>query len=141
MAPLLLPSPRGQLPQERMKDLRGVSFKTAGGEEVQTDAKKMKRSQSKALLERCGSLGGAAVRCNWGAAQLGGICRTLQQLPAPQKPAPALLHCLAGRWHACNLQLQAAAAGRDGQKFQPIPTHAVGDAVLPPLAASSCCLA
>lgn len=36
-----------------MKDLRGVNFTTAGGEEVQTDAKKMKRSQSKALLERC----------------------------------------------------------------------------------------
>lgn len=81
--------------QDRMKDLRGVSFKTAGGEEVQTDAKKMKRSQSKALLERCEQQG--AARGSALPPRLrGSLCWSLQQLPGLQKLERVLLHSL--RW-------------------------------------------
>lgn len=75
-------SPPWLVPQEWMKDLRGVNFKTAGGQEVQTDAKKMKRSQSKALLERCGASGEGTAAIVWH------VRRTLPQLPAPQTAGP-----------------------------------------------------
>lgn len=76
------PPPANRQDKEWMKDLRGVNFKTAGGQEVQTDAKKMKRSQSKALLERCGASGEGTAAIVWH------VRRTLPQLPAPQTAGP-----------------------------------------------------